>query len=97
MLVGLPLAAPIGLSPLLILTLCGPERVLGGGGGGCKKGGPLEAGSGQGVAQPHAAREYPPVTALWPLCRSPPAPPSPAPAPLLSHGPGARPCKRVRA
>ena len=34
----LPLAAPIGLSPLLILTLCGPERVLvvspGGGGGG---------------------------------------------------------------
>ena len=33
----LPLAAPIGLSPLLILTLCGSERVLvlstGGGGG----------------------------------------------------------------
>ena len=34
----LPLAVPIGLSPLLILTLCGPERVLvvcgeGGGGG----------------------------------------------------------------
>ena len=26
--VCLPLAAPIGLSPLLILTLCGPERVL---------------------------------------------------------------------
>ena len=25
---GLPLAAPIGLSPPLILTLCGPERVL---------------------------------------------------------------------
>ena len=24
----LPLAAPVGLSPLLILTLCGPERVL---------------------------------------------------------------------
>ena len=24
----LPLAAPIGHSPLLILTLCGPERVL---------------------------------------------------------------------
>ena len=24
----LPLAAPIGLSPLLIQTLCGPERVL---------------------------------------------------------------------
>ena len=24
----LPLAAPIGLSPMLILTLCGPERVL---------------------------------------------------------------------
>ena len=24
----LPLAAPIGLSPLHILTLCGPERVL---------------------------------------------------------------------
>ena len=24
----LPLAAPIGLSPLLIRTLCGPERVL---------------------------------------------------------------------
>ena len=24
----LPLAAPIGLSPLLILTICGPERVL---------------------------------------------------------------------
>ena len=24
----LPLVAPIGLSPLLILTLCGPERVL---------------------------------------------------------------------
>ena len=24
----LPLAAPIGLLPLLILTLCGPERVL---------------------------------------------------------------------
>ena len=24
----LPLAAPLGLSPLLILTLCGPERVL---------------------------------------------------------------------
>ena len=24
----LPLAAPIGLSPLLVLTLCGPERVL---------------------------------------------------------------------
>ena len=23
-----PLAAPVGLSPLLILTLCGPERVL---------------------------------------------------------------------
>ena len=44
----LPLAAPIGLSPLLILTLCGPERVLvvsteplddwaGGGGGGWHK------------------------------------------------------------
>ena len=29
----LPLAAPIGLSPLLILTLCGPERERGGGGG----------------------------------------------------------------
>ena len=33
-----PLAVPIGLSPLLILTLCGSERVLvvsmGGGGGG---------------------------------------------------------------
>ena len=29
----LPLAVPIGLSPLLILTLCGPERVLVGGGG----------------------------------------------------------------
>ena len=35
----LPLAVPIGLSPLLILTLCGSERVLvvstepGGGGG----------------------------------------------------------------
>ena len=29
----LPLAAPIGLSPLLILTPCGPERVWGGGGG----------------------------------------------------------------
>ena len=28
-LVCLPLAAPIGLSPLLILTLCGSERVLG--------------------------------------------------------------------
>ena len=28
MLVCLPLAAPIGLSPLPILTLCGPERVL---------------------------------------------------------------------
>ena len=28
MLVCLPLAAPIGLSPLHILTLCGPERVL---------------------------------------------------------------------
>ena len=27
-LLWLPLAAPIGLSPLLILTLCGPERVL---------------------------------------------------------------------
>ena len=27
-LVGLPLAAPVGLSPLLILTLCGTERVL---------------------------------------------------------------------
>ena len=24
----LPLAGPIGLSPLLILTLCGPKRVL---------------------------------------------------------------------
>ena len=24
----LPLAAPIGLSPLLVLTLCGSERVL---------------------------------------------------------------------
>ena len=24
----LPLAVPIGLSPLLILTLCGPEHVL---------------------------------------------------------------------
>ena len=24
----LPMEAPIGLSPLLILTLCGPERVL---------------------------------------------------------------------
>ena len=44
----LPLAAPIGLSPLLILTLCGPERVLvvstepldeqeGGGGGQTRK------------------------------------------------------------
>ena len=37
-----PLAAPIGLSPLLILTLCGPERVLlvsngGGGGDGAEK------------------------------------------------------------
>ena len=30
----LPLAAPIGLSPLHILTLCGPERVLVVGGGG---------------------------------------------------------------
>ena len=28
MLVCLPLAVPIGLSPLLILTLCGSERVL---------------------------------------------------------------------
>ena len=28
LLVCLPLAAPIGLWPLLILTLCGPERVL---------------------------------------------------------------------
>ena len=28
MLISLPLAAPIGLSPLHILTLCGPERVL---------------------------------------------------------------------
>ena len=28
MLVCLPLAAPMGLSPLLILTLCGSERVL---------------------------------------------------------------------
>ena len=28
MLVCLPLAAPIGLPPPLILTLCGPERVL---------------------------------------------------------------------
>ena len=28
MLVGLPLAAPIGPSPLLVLTLCGSERVL---------------------------------------------------------------------
>ena len=27
-LVCLPLAAPVGLSPLLILTLCGPECVL---------------------------------------------------------------------
>ena len=27
-LVGLPLAAPIGLTPLLILTLCGSKRVL---------------------------------------------------------------------
>ena len=27
-LVWSPLAAPVGLSPLLILTLCGPERVL---------------------------------------------------------------------
>ena len=40
----LPLAAPIGLSPLLLLTLCGSERVLvvsteplGGGGGGWHK------------------------------------------------------------
>ena len=24
----MPLAVPIGLSPLLILTLCGPQRVL---------------------------------------------------------------------
>ena len=43
----LPLAAPIGLSPLLILTLCGPQRVLvvspGGGGG--------ESGAGHGVGQ----------------------------------------------
>ena len=36
----LPLGAPIGLSPLLLLTLCGSERDLvvstrGGGGGGC--------------------------------------------------------------
>ena len=29
----LALAAPIGLSPLLILTLCGPKCVLVGGGG----------------------------------------------------------------
>ena len=28
MLVCVPLAAPVGLSPPLILTLCGPERVL---------------------------------------------------------------------
>ena len=28
MLVGLPLAVPIGLLPLRILTLCGSERVL---------------------------------------------------------------------
>ena len=27
-LVCVPLAVPLGLSPLLILTLCGPERVL---------------------------------------------------------------------
>ena len=27
-LVCVPLAAPVGLSPLLILTLCGPDRVL---------------------------------------------------------------------
>ena len=33
-LVGLPLAAPIGLLPLHILTPCGSERGLGGGGGG---------------------------------------------------------------
>ena len=42
--VCLPLAAPLGLSPLLILTLCGSERVLvvslgGGGGGRCPVGG----------------------------------------------------------
>ena len=30
----LPLAAPIGPSPLLILTLCGPQRRVRGGGGG---------------------------------------------------------------
>ena len=35
----LPLPVPIGLSPLLILTLCGPERVLvvSGGEGGCER------------------------------------------------------------
>ena len=33
----LPLAAPIGLSPLLILTLCGPERVLVVEGGGVQR------------------------------------------------------------
>ena len=33
-LVWLPLAAPIGLSPLLIQTLCAPSRALGGEGPG---------------------------------------------------------------
>ena len=45
-----PLAGPVGLSPLLILTLCGPERVLvvsGGGSGRYWKGGRGGGGSGR--------------------------------------------------
>ena len=47
----MPLAAPIGLSPLHILTLCGPERVLVffGGGGVVRHWPPADAPNGQRV------------------------------------------------
>ena len=54
----LPLAAPIGLSPLLILTLCGSERVLvvcGGGGGIGTAAAPPSASDGNGL-QSHRGR-----------------------------------------
>ena len=59
----LPLAAPIGLSPPLILTLCGPERVLvvsllGGGGGG----GMREKGITDPSGPPATAQATPPPT-----------------------------------
>ena len=49
----LPLVVPIGLSPLLILTLCGSERVLVVGGGGYPRTGGQAGGAGVGARKGH--------------------------------------------